>query len=59
LLYQTITIMYTLDCPYYDQEFNSIDELLFDILLKGVDPNYEILLNGKRTGESPADLIIE
>jgi hypothetical protein len=51
--------MYTLDCPYYDQEFNSIDELLFDILLKGVDPNYEILLNGKRTGESPADLIIE
>jgi hypothetical protein len=51
--------MYTLDCPYYDREFNSIDELLFDILLTGMDPNYEILLNGKKTGESAIDLIIE
>jgi hypothetical protein len=51
--------MYTLDCPYYDREFNSIDELLFDILLTGMDPNYEILLNGEKTGESAIDLIIE
>ena len=59
LLNQTIKIMYTLDCPYYDREFNSIDELLFDILLTGMDPNYEILLNGEKTGESAIDLIIE
>lgn len=50
-------IMYTLDCSYYSREFQTIDELLNDIMISGMDPNYEILRNGKPTGEQAIDLI--
>jgi hypothetical protein len=49
--------MYTLDCSYYSREFQTIDELLNDIMISGMDPNYEILRNGKPTGEQAIDLI--
>jgi hypothetical protein len=49
--------MYTLDCSYYSREFQTIDELLNDIMISGMDPNYEILLNGEPTGEQAIDLI--
>lgn len=35
--------MYTLDCSYYNREFNSIPELINDILMSGMDPNYPII----------------
>lgn len=44
--------MYKLDCPYYTKEFQSLGELIQDILNSGMDPNYEILINGKPTGET-------
>lgn len=50
-------IMYTLNCSYYDREFQTIDELLNDIMISGMDPNYEILHNGRPTGEQAIDLI--
>jgi hypothetical protein len=49
--------MYTLDCNYYQKEFRTVDELLTDVLESGTDPNYEILRNGKPTGETAWDLI--
>lgn len=49
--------MYTLDCSYYAKEFKTIDELLNDIIISGMDPNYEILHNGRKTGEQAIDLI--
>ena len=49
--------MWTLDCSYYKKEFNTIDELLADITSSGMDPNYEILHNGKSTGETAWDYI--
>lgn len=49
--------MYTLNCSYYDKQFQTIDELLNDIMISGMDPNYEILHNGKPTGEQAIDLI--
>ena len=49
--------MYSLDCSYYEKEFNTIDELLNDVLMSGMDPNYEITRNGKPTGEQAIDLI--
>ena len=42
---------YSLDCSYYNKEFNSIDELIDDIASSGMDPNYEITCNGINTGE--------
>jgi hypothetical protein len=49
--------MYSLDCPYYTREFSSLEELLSDVTLSGMDPNYNITLNGKSTGEIAIDLM--
>ena len=48
---------YSLNCSYYDKEFDSIDELIDDIGSSGMDPNYEITKNGVGTGEMVIDLI--
>jgi len=50
--------MYSLDCSYYDETFNSRDELINNIINSGMDPNYEITRNGEKTGEIAADLLI-
>lgn len=50
--------MYSLDCTYYTREFATIDELLGDIVLSGMDPNYEITRNGRPTGETAASLLV-
>jgi hypothetical protein len=49
--------MYSLKCSYYKKEFSSIDELINDVILSGMDPNYEITFNGRGTGEFAIDLI--
>lgn len=49
--------MYSLDCNYYKAEFNTIDELINDVILSGMDPNYEITKDGKGIGEMVIDLI--
>ena len=49
---------YSLDCSYYNEEFDSIDELIDDIASSGMDPNYEILYMGEGTGEQAIDLIV-
>ena len=48
---------YSLNCSYYDKEFNSIDELIDDIASSGMDPNYEITCNGINTGELAIELL--
>ena len=49
--------MYTLDCNYHTREFSTVDELIQDIMISGMDPNYEIMFNGQPTGEQAIDLI--
>lgn len=49
--------MYSLDCNYYTKGFDTIDELINDVISSGMDPSYEIIHNGKRTGEYVIDLI--
>ena len=49
--------MYSLDCNYYKKEFNTMDELINDVMMSGMDPNYEITRDGKKTGEQVIDLI--
>jgi hypothetical protein len=49
--------MYSLDCSYYEKQFNSIDELVEDVILSGMDPNYEITQDGEGIGELVIDLM--
>ncbi len=49
--------MYSLDCNHYQAEFPTIEELIFHIMLSGMDPNYEITRDGKGIGEMAIDLI--
>ena len=50
--------MYSLKCSYYQKEFNTIDELIDDVVSSGMDPSYEITKNGKGTGEYLEDFIV-
>ena len=49
--------MYSLKCPYYDREFNLLIDLINDVVSTGMDPNYEITLNGQGTGETLFELM--
>jgi predicted AlkP superfamily phosphohydrolase/phosphomutase len=49
--------MYSLNCSYYKNEFYSIDELVNDVMISGMDPNYEITKDGVGIGEMVIDLI--
>ena len=48
---------YSLDCAYYTKEFNSLNELIENVTISGMDPSYEITRNGKPTGEMAEDLL--
>ena len=43
--------MYSLDCDYYEREFDTIEELINYVVEYGMDPNYEITRYGKGTGK--------
>jgi len=50
--------MYSLDCKYYQKKFNTVTELINDVIMSGMEKNYEITRNGKPTGEMAIDLIM-
>jgi hypothetical protein len=49
--------MYSLNCPYYTKQFPTLNELVNDIMISGMDPNYEITRNGEGIGEEAIDYI--
>ena len=49
--------MYSLNCSYYTKQFPTLNELVNDIMISGMDPNYEITLDGEGTGEEAIDFI--
>jgi len=49
--------MYSLNCSYYTKQFPTLNELVNDIMISGMDPNYEITLNGEGIGEEAIDYI--
>jgi hypothetical protein len=49
--------MYSLECSYYKKQFNNLDELIKDVINSGMDPNYNITINGKRTDNVLVDFI--
>jgi hypothetical protein len=50
--------MYSLDCSYFKEEFEILDELIDRVMYSGMDPSYEITKNGKGTGEYLEDFIV-
>jgi hypothetical protein len=50
--------MWSLDCNYYTSEFSTLEDLVNDVMINGMDPNYEITKNGKGIGENAIDYII-
>ena len=50
--------MYSLDCKYFDKEFRHIDQLIDYCIESGMDPNYEVTLNGKGIGEELMEFIV-
>ena len=50
--------MYSLDCSYYSKTFDSVDDLVNDVIQSGMDPNYEITFNGISTSEMAIDYIV-
>ena len=50
--------MYSLDCSYFDKEFNSRQELVDYVIENGMDPHYEITRNGKGTGDMVSEWIV-
>ena len=49
--------MYSLDCSYYTKTFKTLDELITDIMMSGMDPNYEITKDNVGMGEA-SDYIV-
>ena len=49
--------MWSLKCSYYTKQFDTLDELIDDIMTSGMDPNYEVTHNGKGIGEEAVDFI--
>jgi hypothetical protein len=51
--------MYSLKCSYYQKEFRTLNELVSDVIVSGMDPNYEITFNGKGIKEEVIDYIVQ
>ena len=49
--------MYSLDCSYYTKSFTTLNELIDDVTISGMDPNYEVTFNGEGMGENAIDYI--
>jgi len=50
--------MYSLDCSYYTKSFTTLNELIDDVTISGMDPNYEITRDGKGIGENAVDYLV-
>lgn len=51
--------MYSLKCNYYEKSFDSLDELIDDVMTSGMDPSYEVTKDGTGIGENAIDFIQE
>ena len=50
--------MYSLNCNYFFEEFESINDLVEHCTVHGMDPNYEITKNGNGIGEELIDFMV-
>ena len=50
--------MYSLNCDYFTQEFETLNDLIDYVMSSGMDPNYEVTKNGRGLGEEASDFIV-
>ena len=50
--------VWSLKCKYYTKTFNTLNELIDDVMISGMDPNYMITKNGKSIGEKAIEHIV-
>ena len=50
-------VIYSLDCNYFDEEFDTMSELVDYVIYSGMDPNWEITIDGEPSGEQIIDLL--
>jgi len=50
--------MYSVDCEYFKEKFETVDELVEAVLEAGLDPNYMILQDGVPIGETVFDIMV-
>ena len=50
--------MYSLNCSYYTKSFTTLNELIDNVTISGMDPNYEITRDGKGIGENAVDYLV-
>lgn len=48
---------YSLDCPYYTRTFSTLDDLIRDIIMTGMDPDHEVTVNGKGIGQAAIEFM--
>ena len=48
---------YTIDCKNYNKSFDTVNELVDDVIISGICPFHDIVKNGRITGEKIQDLI--
>ena len=49
--------MYSLDCDYYKKNFETLEELIENVTISGMDPNYEVTEDGIGIGELAIDFL--
>lgn len=49
--------VYSLACKYYKKKFDTLEDLIQDVYISGMDPNYMITLNGKSIREKLIDFM--
>ncbi len=49
--------MWSLKCDYYTKEFPTLDQLIDDVILSGMDPNHEVTRDGEGIGEEAINFI--
>ena len=54
---EEVELPYSIDCEYYKNKFETLDDLVNEIQNSGMDPNYEIMKNGIGQGETVWDHI--
>jgi len=50
--------MDSLNCSYFKEEFETLDELIDRVMYSGMDPSYEITKDSKGTGEYLEDFLV-
>lgn len=50
---------YSINCPFFETVYPTLDELIKGVVESGQDPNYQVMKNGKGIGQDVWEFIVE